>query len=329
MTPTTKKGADRKQRLFGERTRGGVFDALLVAMVVLAVGVRTPAGGLGDWAWDKLTGQEAQLSLTEYFATDLSSSPETVAQLEATVIAASLEPIPEGAFPEPYRSAARITLVDEDEDPELLIAELDLLHRGNPEATLEVYAIGEEAMTRAVDRARSAGVDSPEAYASHRRYLSRKDTSVADRVVSETLGAASMMSLAWPVDDRWPVSSRYGFRTHPISGRRGLHNGVDLAVPIGTQVRSAQTGTVTVSSEDGINGNYIVIDHGHGVKTSYCHLSERLVERGDALDRDQPIGRSGNTGRSTGPHLHFVLRVGRDSVDPERFRPVVPPPEPH
>ena len=327
MTPT-RKGAGRKQRLFGDRTRGGAFDALLVAMVVLAVWFRTPAGGLGDWAWDKLTGQEAQLSLTEYFATDLSSSPEAVAQLEATVVAASLEPVPEGAFPEPYRSAARIALVEEDEDPDLLIAELDLLHRGNPEATLEVYAIGEEAMTRAIDRARSAGIETPEAYASHRRYLSRKQTDLADRVVSETLGAASMMSLAWPVDDNWRVASGYGFRIHPISGKRSLHNGVDLAMPIGTEVRSAQTGTVTVSSEDDINGQYIIIDHGHGVKTSYCHLSERMVERGDALERDQTIGLSGNTGRSTGPHLHFVLRVGGDSVDPERFRPVVPPPEP-
>jgi murein DD-endopeptidase MepM/ murein hydrolase activator NlpD len=322
------KRPDRKGRLFGDTRRGGVIDALLVLIVVLAVWVRTPVGAFGDWAWDKVTGQEAQLSLLDRFATQISADAETVALVEATVVAASLEPVPEGAFPEPYRSAARITLVAEGEDEDERIAELDLIHRGNPEATLEIYAIGEEAMDRAVSRARSAGVQNPESYDNHRRYLNRMDTDAADRVVSETLGAASMMSLAWPVDDSWRVSSKYGFRTHPISGKKRLHNGVDVAVPEGTPVRSAQSGTVTVSSEDNINGKYIVIDHGHGVKTSYCHLSELEVERGDELQRNDPIGLSGTTGRSTGPHLHFVLRVGRDSVDPERFRPVPAPVDP-
>ncbi len=313
--------AKRRERLFGKRRPGGVVDVLLVVIVLVAVWVRTPVGGLGEWVFDKVTGQEAQLSLTEYFVTGV-SSPEMVAQVEATVVAAALEPVPEGAFPEPYRSAARLVLAEDDVDADVRIAELDLIHRGNPEATLEVYAIGEENRQRAVDRARSAGVEEPESYAGHRRYLSRKDTQLADEIVSQTLGAASMMSLAWPVEDSFRVSSKYGFRTHPISGNQRLHNGVDLAVPEGTEVRAAQSGTVVVATEDRINGKYVVIDHGHGVKTSYCHLSELKVARHDPVDRAQTFALSGNTGRSTGPHLHFVLRVGKDSVDPERFRPV-------
>ncbi len=277
-------------------------------------------GGLGGWLVDRVSGEQSELALTEYFATG--TTPEAITQ--ATVIAASLEPLPEGAFPEPYRSAARVTLVEEGEDEDERLAELDQIHRGNPEATLEVYAIGEQARQRAIDRARAAGVKEPDSFSNHRRFLSRRDAERGDQIVARTLGAGSMMSLAWPVDDHFRITSPWGFRTHPLSGRKGLHNGVDVAVPVGTEVRSAQSGTVVVAAEDRINGKYVVIDHGHGVKTSYCHLSELLVARKDELTRDQPIGSSGKTGRVTGPHLHFVLRVGLKTVDPERFRPVVP-----
>ena len=87
-----------------------------------------------------------------------------------------------------------------------------------------------------------------------------------------------------------------------------------------TPVWAAQKGQIKVAGSDAINGNYVVIDHGNNVRTSYCHLDSLEVERKDQVQRGQTLGQSGNTGRSTGPHLHFVVRVGGKAVDPERFR---------
>lgn len=294
--------------------RGGSFDLLLVAIVVVALFVRTPIGGVGEWAMSKATGEAYETSLIASFSTGLSD--EFATRIEAIVEAPDAHAIGEGPFPEPYRTAAAVVLGSNS------LKELDALHVGtNPEATLEIMAIGEEARDRAVQRAVASGETDPEAYSSHRRYLPGSDQREGDRVVASTIGAARMLSLAWPVEDSWRVSSGYGYRTHPVLGTRKLHNGVDLAVPEGTAIVAAQDATVSVAGEDAVNGKYLVLDHGYGVKTSYCHLSQLYVEDGDELDKGVEIGLSGNTGRSTGPHLHFVLRIGKDTVDPERFRP--------
>mgnify|MGYP002007330784 CR=1 FL=1 len=84
-------------------------------------------------------------------------------------------------------------------------------------------------------------------------------------------------------------------------------------------ILAAQAGTVRVG-EDRVSGRYVVIDHGHGVRTSYCHLDRIGVTKGQQVKPGDRIGLSGNTGRSTGPHLHFVVRIGRETVDPERLR---------
>ena len=130
-----------------------------------------------------------------------------------------------------------------------------------------------------------------------------------------------MLDLAWPVDPNARVTSGFGERIHPILHVKKMHNGVDLSVPEGTLVHAAQAGDVVVVGQDSMNGNYAVVDHGFGIQSSYCHLSSVDAARGDILERSQVFAKSGNTGRSTGPHLHFTLKMGGKAVDPERFRP--------
>ncbi len=326
---------DRADALKKLSQRGGALDVLLVGLVVVAVWTHTPLGGIGQWAKAKATGSTENVPrLIASFSTGVVD--EFVTRVEAVVLSPRpISDLPPGSFPEPYRSAAAAVLATQSIPPasqdragwggkgaEAHLAILDELHSGtNAEATLEIYALGEAQRTRAIERARSAGEADPESYMAHRRYLPAASQRLGDQVVASTIGAANMLSLAWPVEGDWRISSPYGYRHHPVLAKRKFHNGVDLAVPEGTPILAAQQGKVSVASEDGVNGKYLVLDHGYGVKTSYCHLSELDVEAGDRVTRGQEVALSGNTGRSTGPHLHFVLRIGKQTVDPEGFRP--------
>ena len=132
----------------------------------------------------------------------------------------------------------------------------------------------------------------------------------------EVLAVGLAYGLRWPVDEGTRVSSGFGWRTHPTLGTRKLHTGVDLAVPVGTEVRATASGIVRRASHDGVNGNVLVLDHGRGVTTAYCHNDRLLVGVGEAVEEGQAIARSGNTGRSTGPHLHYQLELRGEPVDP-------------
>lgn len=107
------------------------------------------------------------------------------------------------------------------------------------------------------------------------------------------------------------LTSGYGYRTHPISGVRTFHNGIDIAASTGTGVYAYASGTVISVSQDNTLGKYIAIDHGNGLVTRYLHLSKFNVEKGDKVSTGDRIGSVGNTGYSTGSHLHFeVLKNG-------------------
>ena len=101
------------------------------------------------------------------------------------------------------------------------------------------------------------------------------------------------------------ITSYFGNRRDPISGIRRLHDGIDFSAPVGETVMAAMDGIVSVAVYHREHGNYIVIDHSNGYKTLYSHLSSFSVKQGDTVERGQKIGESGNTGNSTGPHLHF------------------------
>ncbi|CAM2936241.1 M23 family metallopeptidase [Paenibacillus sediminis] len=119
-----------------------------------------------------------------------------------------------------------------------------------------------------------------------------------------------------PVPNGTRISSPFGYRIHPITGERKLHKGVDFAVPIGTEVHAAEDGVVIVADWWSGYGNCVIIDHGNGVWSLYGHLSSYKVEKGDQVKRGDVVALSGNTGGSTGPHLHFEVRVNGTAVDP-------------
>ncbi len=137
---------------------------------------------------------------------------------------------------------------------------------------------------------------------------------------SASLSLGTAYALGWPVLPKTPVTSPFGWRTHPITGAQQLHSGVDLAVPEGTAVRVVADGVVRRASEDELNGRMIIVDHGHGVATAYCHNATLLVAVGTTVKAGDVISQSGTTGRSTGPHLHYQLNLAAKPTDPFVFR---------
>ena len=124
----------------------------------------------------------------------------------------------------------------------------------------------------------------------------------------------------WPLDGE--ITSPFGWRIHPVFGTRQHHNGIDIDVPVGTIVHASAPGTVRQIYNDPEGyGTAVVIEHADGYLTVYGHLSSVLVTAGQYVEVGQPIAESGNTGVSTGPHLHFEIRHGEFPIDPQRYLP--------
>jgi murein DD-endopeptidase MepM/ murein hydrolase activator NlpD len=115
------------------------------------------------------------------------------------------------------------------------------------------------------------------------------------------------------------VSSPFGYRTDPFLGRPELHPGVDLVQDYGSEIRATAGGRVTHAGPMGGYGDMVEVDHGNGLVTRYGHMSEILVAEGQQVTAGAVLGRLGSTGRSTGPHLHYEVRVDGEPVDPQRF----------
>ncbi|SDN33770.1 Rod binding protein [Desulfonauticus submarinus] len=122
----------------------------------------------------------------------------------------------------------------------------------------------------------------------------------------------------WPVNGR--ISSGFGWRLDPFTATRAWHSGVDIAVPIGTEVRACMSGKVVFAGEKSGYGNLVIIKHKNGIASYYAHNSKLLVEKGQFVRFGQKIALSGDSGRSTGPHLHFELRNGDIALNPLKFK---------
>ena len=118
----------------------------------------------------------------------------------------------------------------------------------------------------------------------------------------------------WPV--RGWISSRFGYRVSPFTGRRELHKGLDIVNRAGTPVVVTADGQVVFAGYKGGYGKMVIVDHGLGKVTKYGHLSKIDVRNGDSVIRGQELGRLGNTGRSTGPHLHYEVVLNGKAVNP-------------
>lgn len=121
----------------------------------------------------------------------------------------------------------------------------------------------------------------------------------------------------WPV--RGWVTSDFGTRLDPYTSERVMHAGMDIAGPHGKEVIAPSDGTVVFAGLEGGYGNVLVVDHGYNIKTRYGHLSSVKVKAGEKVKRGQPIASIGNTGRSTGPHLHYEVRVAGIAQNPRKF----------
>ena len=115
------------------------------------------------------------------------------------------------------------------------------------------------------------------------------------------------------------VTSEFGYRTNPITGNYAMHSGIDIGANTGDKIYAALGGTVVKAKESYDYGKFITIDHGDGLVTIYAHCSKLLVEVGERVEKGQVIALAGSTGWSTGPHLHFEIRVNGIRIDPQYY----------
>ena len=132
-------------------------------------------------------------------------------------------------------------------------------------------------------------------------------------------GAIDLAPIHIPIAGNQRLSSGYGNRTDPFTGKKAFHGGLDFPAPSGTTVLSAGAGSVVFVGQRSGYGNVVEIGHGNGIVTRYAHLSAFLVKEGQTVNTGTPIAKVGSTGRSTGPHLHFEVRRDDSVIDPNSF----------
>jgi murein DD-endopeptidase MepM/ murein hydrolase activator NlpD len=125
--------------------------------------------------------------------------------------------------------------------------------------------------------------------------------------------------MGWPLPGYSKITSKFGYRIHPLFKKKSFHAGIDIAAPTGTPVRASENGRVIYVGNKGGYGQAIILDHGGGISTQYSHLSAYLVKAGDLVLKGDPIGKIGSTGWSTGPHLDFIIRVNGEPQNPLNY----------
>ena|SRR5210317_1767543 len=152
-----------------------------------------------------------------------------------------------------------------------------------------------------------------------------QQSKLESQILDELSAVAQKKAVQWAsTPSIWPVNgsitSRFGPRVSPFTGKKALHAGLDIGARKGTEIRSPASGKVVVAAYDGRMGKFIRIDHGYGIETTYGHLSKIHVKYGDRVHRGDLIGLVGSTGKfSTGPHLHYQVAVNDKVVDPIHY----------
>jgi len=172
-------------------------------------------------------------------------------------------------------------------------------HVAGEVAELEGLSAGEEAGLETLIREREAQI------------------AAAQRAAGIVVPSTAPGVLAWPVTGT--ITSPFGPRRNPFTGAAEFHQGLDIGANMGTTVTAAASGTIISAGWYGGYGNYILIDHGGGMSTGYGHLSRIFVSSGQQVQRGQALGAVGSTGASTGPHLHFEVRISGKPVDPTAY----------
>jgi len=121
----------------------------------------------------------------------------------------------------------------------------------------------------------------------------------------------------WPVNGR--VSSKFGYRLDPFTFRRSYHKGIDIAASYGTSIKASASGKVILAGSYNELGKTVIVDHGNGITTVYGHTSKVLVKKGQTVKKGAVIAKVGSSGRSTGSHLHFEIRINGEPIDPFKY----------
>lgn len=341
-------GADAPQQ---PPQRRGLFDFALMAVLVYAVYAMTPLGAIAETAVNVARGQKDRPSWLATF-----KGRETAVAVSDTAMADASAA--EGKIPLPIASAAAKHNIDVEALAALISVHgactptaCDLAtpprastvfpplagkarvsadeiaqamaagskeHGNNPELTVEAMFVGSIPVKLALSQAERSALSNIEDVEVHAAFFT---PSVRRGTLQGALGVIAvyrLRTLAWPADPGFRITSPFGDRIHPVTGKKAFHNGTDLGTPTGTPLHAAQHGGVKRQSRDSISGNYVVLDHGLGIETVYCHLDSAGVIEGARVKRKDTVGLSGSTGRVTGPHLHYIVRVHDQPIDPEK-----------
>lgn len=144
------------------------------------------------------------------------------------------------------------------------------------------------------------------------RFSSLEAKLLQQSVLKDTLPNSSPVSVAFN-------SSSYGWRIDPFNGEKAFHEGLDFPAAIGARINAAAGGIVSFAGQTPDYGKMVKIDHGSGLETRYAHSSKILVKVGDRVEKGQEIAEIGNSGRSTGPHLHYEIRLNGNALDPRQY----------
>ena len=298
-------------------------DLVLSALCLWAAWYHTPPGALARTIVARLIGTRAAIPpLLSYYGAGARAgqpvpdatappaplSPHAAIGLGASAVLARLPP------PDRERILARAGISSPSNEVLAPWIDAEAARRGSREAAVLALFCGDDAASFAAQRARAG--------ASLEQLARELPPRYADRVAlaATTLTLATAYGLAWPVPESAQVTSPFGVRAHPLLRKRRLHTGIDFGIPPGTAVYAAAFGIVRRASDDAVSGKLVLVDHGSGVSTLYCHNESLLVSVGEQVAAGQVIAKSGNSGLSTGPHLHYQLDLPQGPVDPLRFR---------
>ena len=188
----------------------------------------------------------------------------------------------------------------------------------------EDYYLPSDAVNAAIKNLSQQTQQKEDRLASLAQKLSTQPTTTIINMPTTGSYAGNGMLTVRPITSSARMSSGFGYRIHPVTGKTQFHKGMDFAAPIGTPIYATGNGVVTFSGWGTGYGRYVEVDHGNGTVTRYAHTSANYVNVGDTVYANQQIAAVGNTGRSTGAHLHYEVRQNGQAVNPQTYLALAP-----
>ena len=333
------------------RHRRGFFDFMLVLALGYGVYAKTPLGAVVETAVRVARGQNDHPSWfstfkgreTDVRAPIVNDSTQTLMQgeLPAAIVAAATQHKVDvdalaalvavrghcdGAgqctLQAPDRlawfAAGRVGTVDVDVVARALAQAAIEMASNNPALAIEALFTGPQSLSLAVEQAVKSNLAAAEDVEVHAPFLSPATRRGPLQGALAVLLVHRLRTLLWPAVG-FRVTSPFGERIHPVTGLKSFHNGTDIGTPVGTPRHSEHDGTIKRASRDSISGNYLIVDIGLGISTTYCHMTSFAVSEKQRTIGDGILGLSGATGRITGPHLHYILRINDKAVNAEDY----------